>query len=193
MVACHPCNVNFLLIVNPLLRRNTAIIRMFDIPHFSDQIGCLDDLGRSTSAGQDDMLCRWFMSEQIEDIFDIDETERHGGIDFIKYDYIPRPRQNPLAGESHGFSSRLLVLGQGFYIAQAVDESAPQANELESRSQSLGGLCLSRRVRTLDELDYGDGHVMAGSPQSDAQSCTCFPFSVSGKYDDQAFVQDALP
>jgi hypothetical protein len=34
---------------------------------------------------------------------------------------------------------------------------------------------------------------MAGSTQSDSQGCACFPFPVSGKYDDQTFFQDALP
>jgi hypothetical protein len=91
MVACHSCDVNFLLIVNPLLCGNAALIGVSDIAHFRYQIGCCDELRRSTSAGKDYMLDRWFLCEQIEDIFDIDEPESNGGIDLIEHDYIPGP------------------------------------------------------------------------------------------------------
>src|SRR5574337_331751 len=69
-----------LLKINPFSRGLALFIRMFDGAHFSCHIGKIDQVGMGITTGQYEVDSSRLAPHEVEDIVDIEQTERDRGI-----------------------------------------------------------------------------------------------------------------
>ena len=156
---------------------------MFDLGHFGDQIGDLDDFVLGVAAGDDDVLAGGAVFQRFNDLVERQVVVAQADVEFVEQDHLVVGVGDqffcPVPGLAGGGKVALAVLGfPGEAIAHGVDR--------DLIGEMFEDVALAGVPFAFDELDDADLEAVGDAAEYHAEGGSGFALALAGVDDEQA-------
>ena len=176
------------LIVYTTLGQNSLCVGVFDLFHLGDEVGELDELGVSVSAGADDVDILRSGAEALDDLIGVEHFIADDVIDFVEDDEVVGAAVDGVAAGGPALVRHLDVFRISFGAAD-FDEAATHRPDFELVvAEHFGGVEFAVMPRTLDELDHQDAQPLADGAKCGSERAGRFALARACVDDQKSFV-----